>query len=103
MKWCGPWNLPAPQPFAAPGSGSGALVERDVLALGRARVDLARTPDLGLLLVRFLPMRQPAREPADREEHGEHGGWEAHGPVAETRIEIDLGVELPLDEILVGE
>ena len=78
--------------------------DRDVLPLGGAGVDLPRPADLRLgVLVAFFPVRDPAGEPADREEHGEHVRREAHGPVDEARVEVDVRIELPLDEELVGQ
>src|SRR5205823_4640059 len=49
-----------------------ALRERDEVALAVSRVDLARARDL-LLRVgeHLLPLGEPAREPPEREQHGE--------------------------------
>ena len=48
-------------------------------------------------------MRDPAREPAEREQHGEHPGREADRPVDETGVEVDVRVQLALDEVVVGQ
>ena len=66
--------------------------------------DLARTGDLLLAVAEHLvPLREPADGPADREEDGEEVGREAHRLVDEARVEVDVRVELPLDEVVVLE
>src|SRR3954453_17498635 len=88
----------------ADGAGSAALVDGDVRALGGADVDLARAADLGRgALDHLLPVRQPARQAPDGEEDREHLGGEAHRPIDETGVEVDVRVELALDEVLVVE
>ena len=88
------------------GSGDRLLAARDrnVVAPGRAGVELARTADaLGRVLDHFLPLRDPADGARDREQHGEHAGREAHRLERDARIEVDVRVELLLDEILVAQ
>src|SRR5690606_8755389 len=83
-------------------AGAGALPHRDVGALGLAGVDLAGTADLRLRVVdHLLPLRDPAGQAADREEHREHLGGEADRLVDQARVEVDVRVELALHEVVV--
>ena len=79
-----------------------ALVDRHVGALGGADVELARTADLLLgVLDHLLPLGDPADGARHREQHGEHRQREAHRAQRDARIEVDVGIELLLDEIVV--
>ena len=51
----------------------------------------------------LFPLRQPAGRPGYREQDGEHLGLEAHGLIDDSRIEIDVGIELALNEIFIFE
>src|SRR5204862_4813731 len=85
-------------------TGSPALRPRDVLAFGRADIDLPRTRDL-LLRVgeHLLPLRDPAGGSRDREQDREDRYREPHRLVDQSRIEVDVGVELPSDEVIVRQ
>lgn len=48
-------------------------------------------------------MGQPTSGTRDGEENGEVVGGESHGFVDETRVEVDVGVEVSLLEVLVAE
>ena len=48
-------------------------------------------------------MRDPARQPAEGEQHGEHPGRKAHRPIDHPGIEVDVRVELALNEVVVGQ
>src|SRR5438105_4073111 len=82
---------------------SAALADGHVLARGHADVQLARPRDSRVLLEQLLPVRQPTRRARNGEQHREHVDREAHRLVDETRIEVDVRVELAADEVLVGE
>jgi hypothetical protein len=47
----------------------------------------------------FHPLRDPARQAADREQHGEHVHRDAERLVDDARVEVDVRVELALDEV----
>ena len=65
-------------------------------------VDLARADDLVLwVLDELIPMGQPARKAGQGEHNREHLGGDSKCFVNHTRIEVDVGVELAFDEILV--
>src|SRR6478672_6738395 len=68
-----------------------SLLLGDVIAGVVAGVDLARP---GNLLVRvdqhLLPLRQPAGNARDREQHREHLAREPHRLVDEPRVEVDV-------------
>ena len=67
-----------------------------------AGIDLAWTGDFLLGIVdHFLPLRQPSGGAGDGEQHGEHLRPEAHGLVDDAGVEIDVGIELAFDEVLV--
>src|SRR5258708_27323253 len=77
---------------------------RLVVARCRPGVELARAADLlARILDHFLPLGDPADGAGDREQHREHGGREAHRLERDTGIEIDVGIELLLDEVVVME
>src|SRR5206468_11068412 len=50
-----------------------------------------------------LPLRDPAGQPAECEQHGEVVGGIAHRLVDEPGIEVDVRIELPRDEVVVLE
>src|SRR5579884_4389120 len=78
--------------------------DRYVVAARRAGIELARTTDLLLrVLDHLLPLCDPADRARDREQHGEHGGREAHRLERDARIEIDVRIKLLLDEIFVAQ
>src|SRR5690606_11952857 len=90
----GPGRGPAPR--GAEDAGS-ALIDGDVVAGGRAHVELAGAADPGHRVLDHLPpLGDPAGEAADREQHGEHVGGEAHGLVDHAGVEVDDRVELTL-------
>src|SRR5581483_8356881 len=80
------------------------VVDRDVRALAGTDVQLPRTRDL-LLAVgeHLLPLRDPAGQPSDREEHGEVVGRVAHRLVDQAGVEVDVRIEPPRDEVVVLE
>jgi hypothetical protein len=65
---------------------------------------LAWTRDFLLGVVdQFLPLGQPADRARNGEQDGKHLRLEAHGFVDDAGVEIDVGVELAGDEVVVGE
>ena len=81
-----------------------ALVERNVVALDRAGVELARAADLlAGIADHLVPLRDPADRAGQREQRGEHGGREADRREDHARVEIDVGEQLLLDEIGIVE
>ena len=70
----------------------------------RPDVDLPRPGDLLIgVLQHLLPLRQPSGDAGDGKEHREHVHGELHRLVNQAGIEIDVGIELPLDEVFVFE
>src|SRR3974390_264710 len=81
-----------------------AAADRHVVPVCLARVQLTRPADLLLRIVKhLLPPRNPADGAGHGEEDGEHRDREAHRLQRDARIEVDVGVELLLDEVGVGE
>lgn len=39
--------------------------------------------------------------PGDGKQHGEEGGWEAHGTVHQARVEIHIRVQLARHKVLI--
>ena len=48
-------------------------------------------------------MSDPAGEASDREQYCEHPRREAHRLIDDSRVEVDVGIELAFDEVVVGE
>src|ERR1051325_6184046 len=68
-----------------------AIVHRYELTLASPGVDLARARDLLLaVLEHLLPLRDPARQAAECEQHGEVVGRVAHRLVDEAGVEVDV-------------
>ena len=86
-------------PLPRPGS---ALGHRHVVPDGLAHIDLARASDLasrvGLLLA---PLRDPAGQASEREQHREHVHREAHRLIDEAGVEVHVRVEFALLEVWV--
>src|SRR5690606_12746207 len=82
--------------------GSGPLADRHVRALGRTDVHLPRPVDPRIADPDLAPMRDPARQPADREDHGEHVRRDADRAHDDAAVVVDVRIELPLDEVWVG-
>src|SRR5215467_10624294 len=81
-----------------------SLGDRDEIPARRAVVQLARPADLVLGVGdHFLPLRDPAHGPGEREDAGEHRDRDAESALYDARIEIDVRVELAADEIVVLE
>src|SRR3954469_17935554 len=81
-----------------------ALLDRHVLAVALALVDLARAGDLRVRVVEHLhPLRDPARRARDREDHREHVGRDLQRLVDQARVVVDVRVELAVGEVLVVE
>src|SRR5664280_3672797 len=83
-------------------SVTSAPADVNVLALGRSHVELAWAGNLELGVRDHLsPLGDPARQPPESEQHGEHLWREAHRPVDEPGVEVHVRVELALDEVVV--
>src|ERR1019366_499217 len=73
-------------------------------AMYHSGVELPRTRDLLLrVLDHFVPLRQPASGPRNGEQHGKHLRLEAHGLVNDPRVEVNVGIELAGDEVIVSQ
>src|SRR5215470_4919609 len=80
------------------------LLHRDERARFVSDPDLAWPGDLLLGIGhQLLPLRQPSGRAWNGEEHGEHFGPESHRLVHDSRIEIDIGIELALHEVIILE
>src|SRR5436190_10221594 len=78
--------------------------QRHEIALRRAVIDLPRAGDLlRCREVHFTPVGDPARQTAQGEQHRKHLDRETHCSVDDARIEIDVRIEFPLDEVWVAE
>src|SRR3954468_11095347 len=84
------------------GFSASTLLDGFHIPLRGALVELARAPDL-VFRVRdhFLPLGDPAHRACEREDAGEHGDRNAERALHDTGIEIDVGVQLARDEIVV--
>src|SRR5262249_9329641 len=92
---------PPRDPAESYGEGS-ALFDRNEGTLGRAEVNLARPRDLLLGVEQHLfPLRDPAGDARNREEHRERRRRDPDRLIDQARVEVDVRVELPLDEVVV--
>src|SRR3954454_23162807 len=81
-----------------------ALADRHVGTLGVAGIALAGPANLLLRVLDHLaPLRNPANGSRQGEYGGEHRGRDAHGLEDDARIEVDVGEQLALGEVLVVE
>ena len=55
------------------------------------------------VVVHLDPVGDPAGQAAHGEQHREHLHGNAEGAVDDAGVEIDVGIELPLDEVRVAE
>src|ERR1700722_260906 len=79
-----------------------AIGRRQIVPAGSARIELARTADfLARVFDHLLPLRDPSNGARDGEENGEHRGREAHRLQGDAGIEINIGIKLLFDEIIV--
>src|SRR5450631_1665035 len=81
-----------------------AAADRNVLTFGPAHVQLTRAGNLQIWVLDHLaPLGDPARQPPEGEQDGEHLGGESHGPVDQPGVEVHVRVQLALDEVVVRE
>lgn len=67
-------------------------------------VVLSRSDDVVFLVIEvFHPVSEPSCDSRDSEEYWEHICWESHCSVDDTRVEVDVWVELSFDEELIFE
>src|SRR5581483_2084356 len=78
--------------------------DRYVGPFGGADVELAGPGDLLLRVAQQLePVGDPAGGAGNGEQHREHVDGEAHRLVDQPGVEVDVGIELAGDEVVVGE
>jgi hypothetical protein len=83
---------------------SAPLVERQVVARVVTQVNLPRPGDFLLGIEQhFFPLRDPSRSAGNSEQDREHGRGEAHRLVDQPGVEIHVGVQLALHEVIVFE
>src|SRR5262249_50652008 len=76
--------------------GAIALVDRHVILIAPAGVDLTRARDLQVrILVLLHPLSHPARGARDGEDHRERVGRYSHRLIDQAGVEVDVRVELP--------
>ena len=80
------------------------MVDGDVVFVDGSGVDLAGAGDFaGGFIVLFFPVGDPAGEASDGEHDGEHIGGDADGAQDDAAVEVNVGVEFAVDEVLVFE
>src|SRR6202165_3813867 len=80
------------------------LIDRNVMTRVVPEIDLARARDFLLGVEEHLfPLRDPPGSARNREEDGKHGHRETHRLINEACVEIHVGIELALDEVIVFE
>src|SRR6266581_2510080 len=85
-------------------SSCSAFGDRWNIASHRTGVELPRSPDF-LVRVRnhFVPLRDPADRPRQREDGREQALRNPQRPLHDAGIEIDIRIELALHEVVVLE
>ena len=79
-----------------------AIFERYELSFIRTGVDLSRSADsLVVRGVHFLPVGDPTWQTADSEHYRKHRTWNSNSSVNHTRVKVDIGVQFPLNKVLV--
>src|SRR5437879_12815327 len=79
-------------------------MDGNVMARVVAEIDVAGPRDLLLRVEAHLfPLGDPPGSARNREQHGEHGHWEAHRLINEAGVEVHVGIELALDEVIILE
>eukprot|EP00906_Rhabdomonas_costata_P004793 RCo007130 len=78
------------------------VAQRDVVPLNRPSVDLAGPAELPLRrLHHLLPLGDPADTPRHREDHRKHVDGDPHRVKQDAGVEVDVGVELPGNKVIV--
>src|SRR3990172_11104457 len=88
--------------ISSAGRGLAPLVNRGVAPPSGPYVYLPRAGDALLRVFDHLPpLRQPPSRARDGEQHREHVDGEAQRLVDDAGVEVHVGIELPLDEVIV--
>src|SRR5260370_20999328 len=73
-------------------------------SFGRANIELARAEDPGLRIGdHFVPVSDPPDGARHRKDRREHRRRQAQRAEDDAGIEVDIGIELALDEVVVLE
>ena len=81
-----------------------ALGDQDQRPFGGSGIELAWAGEPGFRIGHHLvPMGNPADRAGDGENRREHRRRQPQGAEDDAGIEIDVGIELALDEVIVGE
>src|SRR5262252_7652543 len=85
-------------------SRNSTLADRDDVAAPWTGVELARSADLLVGVGNHLrPLRDPTHGAGEREDAGEHAGWDAERALHDAGVEVHIRVELAIDEVLILE
>src|SRR6267143_1646977 len=80
------------------------LIDGNVMTRVVPEIDLPRARNFLLGVQEHLfPLRDPAGSARNREQNGKHGHRETHRLINEAGVEIHVGIELALDEVVVLE
>ena len=89
-----------------------SVIHLDVFSGGFTLVILTRSDDVVFLIIEvfvpiynylIIPVCQPTSNSRDSEQHWEHVSRESHGSVDNSRVEINVGIELSLDEEFIWQ
>ena len=79
-----------------------SLIYRYEVPVPVAEKNLPGTSDFLLsILQKLVPLSQPAWRPPNGEEDRIHGNREAHSLINEARLEVHIGIQFALHEVLV--
>ena len=69
-----------------------------------ADVVLPRSDDFVFGVVqKLVPMSEPPNNSRNHEEDRKHVSWEPHGLIDYSAVEVNIGVELPIDEVFIAQ
>ena len=69
-----------------------------------ADVVLPRSDDFVFGVVqKLVPMSEPPNNSRNHEEDGKHVSWEPHGLIDYSAVEVNIGIELPIDEVFIAQ
>src|SRR6267142_7220186 len=97
-------TLISESPWTALSCAGSALLDPHEIPARRPVVELARAADLVFRIGdHLLPLSDPAYGAREREDAGEHGHRDAEGALHDAGVEVDVGIKLAAEEIIVLE
>src|SRR3989339_1849993 len=78
------------------------FIERHPVSLSRTEANLTRSGNFLIRVVQvFLPVGKPSGGSRNGEQDGEEVHRESHGLIDQSRIEVNIGIQLTLHEVFI--